>query len=161
MQTQYVCATNQVMAVMQCDGCGVIYGMPEILQQQRKRDGGTFYCPNGHPWVYSEREVDRLKRQLESQARTIAQKQQAIDQEQAATREAREACQKVERRLTAQKGVVTRLKNKVAAGRCPCCDKLFTDLESHMKETHPDFEQQVEGEEETAEKESREGLGDA
>lgn len=43
------------------------------------------------------------------------------------------------RRLSAQRGVTTRIKNRVKHGVCPCCQRTFRQLAAHMKSKHPDF----------------------
>lgn len=39
----------------------------------------------------------------------------------------------------AQKGQNTRLKKRIAAGVCPCCNRSFANLREHMAGQHPDF----------------------
>ena len=41
--------------------------------------------------------------------------------------------------LSAQKGVTTRLKNRVQKGVCPCCNRYFAQLQRHMTTQHPNF----------------------
>lgn len=40
------------------------------------------------------------------------------------------------------------MKNRVANGVCPCCNRHFENLERHMKGQHPDFQPEA-GEERT------------
>lgn len=44
-----------------------------------------------------------------------------------------------ERQASARKGQVTRLKNRAAAGVCPCCTRSFENLRRHMTTKHPTF----------------------
>lgn len=44
-----------------------------------------------------------------------------------------------ERRVSAAKGQVTKLKNRTAAGVCPCCTRSFENLKRHMATKHPAF----------------------
>ena len=53
-----------------------------------------------------------------------------------ALREAREGA---ERRASAARGQVTKLKNRAAAGVCPCCNRQFQNLKNHMATKHPEF----------------------
>ncbi len=46
--------------------CGVTVLLPEVFIPERRKTGETFYCPNGHPRVYKETELDRARKQLES-----------------------------------------------------------------------------------------------
>jgi hypothetical protein len=34
---------------------------------------------------------------------------------------------------------MTRIKKRVAAGVCPCCNRSFKDLARHMAGQHPDY----------------------
>jgi len=31
-----------------CSQCGILFGVPETWYQDRRRNHGTFFCPNGH-----------------------------------------------------------------------------------------------------------------
>lgn len=44
----------------------------------------------------------------------------------------------------AQKGQNTRLKNRIAAGVCPCCNRSFQNVARHMAGQHPDFQKHEE-----------------
>jgi hypothetical protein len=112
--------------------CGMRHAIPEEMYDynKRKRDNGGeqvgVYCPLGHSWIISgEGEAAKLRRELEAErdyrARVVAQRDQA------------------EASLRATKGVVTKLKKRVSAGTCPCCNRTFQQLARHMKTKHPDF----------------------
>lgn len=53
--------------------------------------------------------------------------------------EGAEETRTLERRLAAQRGVTTRLKNRVANGVCPCCNRTFANLQRHMSTKHKGF----------------------
>jgi hypothetical protein len=44
-----------------------------------------------------------------------------------------------ERRRRAEKAAKTKIKNRVAKGVCPCCNRTFQNLADHMKSKHPDY----------------------
>jgi len=44
------------------------------------------------------------------------------------------------RRVSAARGRVTKIKRRVQHGVCPCCNRTFSNLASHMKTKHPEFE---------------------
>lgn len=117
-----------------CIVCGCIFGMTPHFIRGRRENGGTFYCPNGHQLTFGESEMDQLRKRIAEKEKVIVQKNQRIDQIVEGKRE-------VERSLIATKGVVTRLKNRAGKGQCPCCDTVFENLQSHMKEVHPEYEQ--------------------
>lgn len=125
---------DETLIVLKC-WCGMRHAVPESLraEQMRQYDNRLevmgVHCPMGHSHVpKGERECDRLKRRLE---REVAWQ----DQLRAELRDA-------ELSLSATRGVVTRIKNRIANGVCPCCSRSFgTDskLARHIKSKHPDF----------------------
>lgn len=100
------------MITVNCGSCGVIFAMSRSHQAGLMRDGGTFYCLNGHARVYSETVADKLKKaqaELESKNRLLtAAKCEATNE-----RNLREA---KERELK-------RHKIRVQNGVCPCCNR--------------------------------------
>lgn len=118
-----------------CCACGVVFGLEAGYRKQRLNDHKDWTCPNGHPQHYTgETEADTLRKQLE---RT---KQEAEWARERARGEERRA-QHAERRLAATKGVVTKMKKRVGAGVCPCCNRHFSALQRHMETKHPEFVQ--------------------
>lgn len=113
------------LAVETCYKCGVVFGMDGNFYDSRWRDRSTFYCPNGHPQAYAVSTEDELRRQL-------------ADSRESATYW-RNSYEGSERRRSALKGVVTRTKNRIAAGKCPECGDHFPNLHRHMHERHPDY----------------------
>jgi hypothetical protein len=103
---------------MRCGGCGIPFAVPDYFQQERKENGGNFYCPNGHSRVYREPDVERLTRELRA---AQAQAVHAEDQRKAAERRAAAA------------------RKRVGNGVCPCCHRTFQQLSRHMKAKHPDY----------------------
>jgi hypothetical protein len=126
--------------VTTCAECGTVFAVGAHFLNARRKDGQTFFCPNGHSLGYGPSEADKLRKQLKQvelakQAAEVGARQAAAD---------REALRRSNRAL---KGVVTRIKNAAARGVCPCCGEYFPDLHSHMQQQHPDYEKQVEPEE--------------
>jgi hypothetical protein len=101
-----------------CITCGVIYGIPVELDNQRRRDKKSIYCPNGHPQVYSQSIEDRLRKELEEERSKLAGAQFEL--------------------MAAEKKV-KRLEKRVKNGVCPCCHRQFVQLTRHMKTKHPDY----------------------
>lgn len=133
-QTGVRTSTRVILEPETCCACGVAFGMPTDLMAARKRDGGWFYCPNGHQQHYAKTEADRLREQL---AREQAQRKAAETRASAAYDQAEAA----ERSARAYRGVATRVKNRAAAGVCPVvpCRRNFTDLAAHMATVHPEY----------------------
>jgi len=123
--------------VEECCNCGMPFGMTASFLKRMREKGESFYCPAGHGQHYTEGEIDKLKGQLREKARQLELQQQWRNEE-------RKAHEKTQRSLTATRGVVTRIKGKVSKGLCPCCQKLFVNLQQHMGTKHPDYEQTME-----------------
>jgi uncharacterized protein with PIN domain len=104
-----------------CGTCGVIYGFPNDLYEQRKRDGLGFFCPNGHERYFTETDRDRLKA---AQARN----RHLEDQLSASKQEAEE-----------HRRTILRERSRFARGVCPCCNRSFTNVRRHMETKHPDY----------------------
>lgn len=101
---------------------------------QAGREKVTFYCGYGHPQVFAigETEEQKLRRERDLLAQRIAERDDEI-------RRQRERAEGLDRRLAAARGVVTRIKNRVGHGVCPCCNRTFEDLARHMTSKHPTF----------------------
>lgn len=37
------------------------------------------------------------------------------------------------------RGVVTKTKNRIGKGVCPCCNRTFVELARHIATKHPDY----------------------
>lgn len=123
---------SSVLITKTCGQCGIHFAVPETFDNARQRDGKTFYCPNGHLRVYRETESDRLKKEL-------AFKQSQLERERATVQRLSDESATAERRLSAAKGQITKIKNRVSKGVCPCCNRQFADLHRHMTTQHPNY----------------------
>ena len=117
-------ATIQIVAHW-CTGCGIPYGLPTGFLDQRRKDHQSWTCPNGCVRYFPKGpdQEQLLRERLKSLESTLTH-----------TRDQRDAAQ---RSANAQKGVATRIKNRVAKGVCPCCNRTFVDLGRHMAGQHP------------------------
>ena len=129
------------MEIHPCAECGVLYGMPKSFLDQRRKDGGTFYCPNGHSLSYNETDLDR-----ERKRRKRAEEDARWEADRAAR--ARADADQAKASARAEKAAKTRIRNsrererqRVANGVCPCCKRSFRDLRRHMASQHPDHAQ--------------------
>lgn len=127
--------TTDTLTVLQCGKCGIVFAVPESFDRKNQETGGSWHCPNGHLRIYRESEADKLRRQLEREKQFSSnlseQKRRAIEQRDAAKRCA-----------AAQKGQKTRIKNRIARGVCPCCNRTFANIGAHMQQEHPHFIEQ-------------------
>lgn len=121
--------------------CKVQFFLPEELYQAALHSRGPinqggiqFYCPYGHQqhYIKGESPEDKLRRERDVLAQRVVQKDDEIRYQQ-------NLRQGTERRLSAVKGMVTRIKNRVGHGVCPCCDRSFQNLTRHMSHKHPDY----------------------
>jgi hypothetical protein len=119
-----------------CVSCQTPFYIPTSLYMAAKASSAiTFYCPYGHPQVFREgpTEADKLRQERDRLTQRLAQKDDEIKHQ-------RERAEAAERSAIARKGVVTRLKNRAAAGICPCCARSFENLRRHMAAKHPEFQ---------------------
>lgn len=121
--------------VSPCAQCKCDVWIPDALYEAAKAsEKVSFHCAYGHSLVFpkGESETDKLRRERDRLAQRVAEK----DDEIARQRKLREG---TEKRLSATRGVITRIKNRVGHGVCPCCNRTFGDLSRHMATKHPTF----------------------
>ena len=125
------------LVVEHCCTCGVVFAIPDGLRNHLvKNPGRPFYCPSGHKqWYTGPTEADRQRERAERAERWL-------NDQRAATRAARDQADAAERSARAYKGHLTRLRNKIAAGVCPCCRRNFTNVRDHMRTEHPAWVEQ-------------------
>ena len=115
---------NTEAVEIQCGECGIIFSVPKHWQEQRRENGKSFYCPNGHCRAYVESEVQKL-------AKALAAERQRREWSEANERAARAAKEKAEAKTA-------RLQRRIKAGVCPLCKRSFVQLRRHMECKHPD-----------------------
>lgn len=116
-----------------CCNCGVEFAMPSELMRELRESHKSFYCPNGHGQSYvGKTDAEKLQEKLEAEQRNT----EWWRKRQLAEERARE---KAEHQRDAYKGHTTRLKKRVAKGKCPCCSCEFVNLKAHMVKRHPEF----------------------
>ena len=117
--------------VEECCACGTPFAFPIDLYKRLQAAGtsGTFYCPRGHTQHYVNKP---LEAQLAEAKNDAAYYHNRLGEE-------RKSHQHTTNRLNATRGVVTRIRKRVQAGICPCCNRKFAALERHMATKHPDY----------------------
>ncbi len=115
-----------------CPNCGVRFGVPDGYTERRQADKKSFYCPNGHSMSYTESEEDRLRRERDKLKQNEAWYEERLRSERASREMA-------ERKLTAAKGQITKIKKRASEGICPCCNRQFANLQAHMHTKHPGY----------------------
>lgn len=119
---------------IKCWKCGTAYLLPEPLYVSAKASEKiSFFCPYGHeahfPSKEQEGRFEALQRERDRLKQQLAEKDDTILAEKIARQEA-------ERVAARAKGQVTRIKKRVSAGVCPCCNRHFPNLERHMATKH-------------------------
>src|SRR5689334_1977262 len=110
------------LKLIECANCGMPFGITETFREQRMEDHRGFMCPNGHSNVYNGKsEAEKLKEQLERSAAREKSLSSVIDRQ-------RETIKGRDHIIRGQKAAKTRLKNRIAAGVCPCCNRTFQNL---------------------------------
>jgi hypothetical protein len=84
-----------------CCTCGVVFAMPSDLISSRKRDGKQYFCPNGHPQLFSKTEAERLQEELDQVKKKLEYRDNTID----SLRSSAEAHYKS---MSAKQGVITK-----------------------------------------------------
>lgn len=120
--TEYV---NCEMTPMKCGECGVPFMVPRYFDDERQSTGKGWYCPNGHCRVYRKSKVQELEEKLANAQRQAQQQQmRALD--------ATERAKTTERQYL-------RIRQRIMAGVCPCCNRTFQNVARHMQTQHPEF----------------------
>ena len=125
-------AFDPFFVVKTCPKCGVVYGLQQAHLDGMRDEKGSYCCPNGHWRTFSEGKYDRLQKE-------ITEKNRQLELVNTRYGNLREDLERTERRLFATRGVVTKIRKRVAGGACPCCNRTFQNLGRHMKTKHPDY----------------------
>jgi Zn finger protein HypA/HybF involved in hydrogenase expression len=123
---------------MECGKCGGVYAITERFREEcfnTKR--GHWNCPYCQSsWTYSGKtEAQQLRDELDNEKRKTQWAKGDASW-------ARGEMHKAKRATIAQKAAKTRIKNRIAKGVCPCCNRYFADVHAHLHNEHPDFENQ-------------------
>ena len=113
---------EQTITYTDCFRCGIPIAMTPRQLERFQQHGETFYCVMGHAQIFSDSEVNQLKRQLR-----IAQDQTTRAQTAQGNAESMLALEETKRR---------KLEKRVHNGVCPKCRRSFVNLQRHMKGQH-------------------------
>ncbi len=58
----YLFQIDTTLITKTCCNCGVLFAMEQGYQQQKRRDGESFHCPNGHGQHYTETDKTKLQK---------------------------------------------------------------------------------------------------
>lgn len=146
MATATVTEFQGEAAVVRRCWCSIAFAIPASLnsyyENANARAHGSFslHCPLGHSMIPKRGDdVVALKDQLARSRSETDNARSDRDWWQARANSTGEELTRTTRRLTAHKGVVTKLRKRVGKGVCPCCHQKFKELRDHMKAEHPDW----------------------
>lgn len=129
---------TQTLTKWPCAACHVPIWLDAETESKLRRTGEVFHCLNGCRNHFGKGEADKLRAELAAER---AEKKRAMGYLAETERQLTRALQDVgteKRSKAAIAGHLTRLRNRVKAGQCPCCDRQFPDLAAHMAAEHPD-----------------------
>lgn len=122
------------MKAVICCQCKVRFGLADDTHMALVQSSATFYCPFGHKQHFSQgpSEAELLRKERDTLKQQMARSESDVAYYRGRSQEA-------ERSASAFKGVATRMKNRVAKGVCPCCNRTFANLQNHMATKHKGF----------------------
>lgn len=110
---------------LMCSHCAVVYYFPKKWCSNAENGKKEWSCPNGHGQVFSDSELNRMRRERDRLKQETARLEDVA-------REARARAEKAEK-------ATKLLKKRTSAGTCPCCARTFSNMAEHMKHQHPEF----------------------
>lgn len=117
---------------VKCCQCGLMYFVPESVEEAWRKSGNGFWCPNGHSLTFGDSENKKLKRELD-----------ASKQREETIRRQRDDAQRLKDAALAANTDLERkarlAKKRAALGVCPCCHRTVSQMARHIKSKHPDF----------------------
>lgn len=109
-----------------CGKCGICFSVPDHWLETRKRNHAYFWCPNGHERYFpGESDIEKAQREVREA--------QALANDHAHGRLV------AEKELERVKAEANRIRKRVAAGVCPCCNRTFANLAGHMRVKHKGY----------------------
>ena len=118
--------------VSDCPSCGVVCAIPTYLERTRRTDGQNFFCPNGHSMSFTVYSVeDHLRKALAAAKAKTERARRSL-----AWAESTAQSANISRGIA--QAAARRLRQRVSAGVCPCCQRTFKQLAAHMKAKHPE-----------------------
>lgn len=120
-----------------CYECSISFGMPQAFYKSRKRDHETWFCPAGHKQYFCDKTDDQKKiQELKNDLQAEINERKFFEKDSKITRNRNKELKKEKAGL---KGQITKTKNRIKNGVCPCCNRTFKNLHDHMKLKHPNY----------------------
>jgi hypothetical protein len=128
---------QQAFAIMDCAECGMLFGLTAEFSDRRREDGESWYCPNGHLQFYGATDLDRERAARERAESELTYARQQRDRARADADHARHVA-------AGHKAYATRIRNRIANGVCPWCNRSFENVRRHVATVHPDHTDELE-----------------
>jgi len=110
--------------VLNCAACSMTFGISTSFENRRREDHDTFYCPAGHSnWYSGLNEKEQLR--------------ESLDRERSRRTHVEDQLAAAEASRRAYKGHLTRIRNRIADGVCPWCQRSFANVRAHVTSQHP------------------------
>jgi len=130
---------------MTCPHCGGLYAIAQDFLDEALKLGGFRQC-----WTcpyckesrgYGEGRIQQLERELAEKARIVQNREQALLSARQRTEDALREADHFRKSRDGMKGVLMKVKTRIAKSTCPCCNRHFPNdkLASHLATKHPDF----------------------
>tara|TARA_A100001201_G_scaffold143757_1_gene147268 strand:- start:18635 stop:19021 length:387 start_codon:yes stop_codon:yes gene_type:complete len=109
--------------------CGHEVAMLSYMVARRREDKAAMWCPycGVKNYFTGDTEKEKLRKQ--------------IDAERRGRQFAEERAKRLDHQRRGEKAAKTRIKNRIANGVCPCCNRTFQNLARHMSSQHPDYKE--------------------
>ena len=118
------------LRVMDCWDCGLVYALTADFAKQRQQDGEGWLCPNGHNTHYTTTDLDRARAARERAESELTYAREQRDRARADADHARHVA-------AGHKAYATRIRNRIANGVCPWCNRSFENVRRHVVTVHP------------------------
>lgn len=127
-------ALTLAIDAIKCGTCNVWFGIERGMLSNLRETGNWFWCPNGCRIYYFEDENTKLRKEAERLRKTV-------EAEREYARSLRATNERVNRRLSAAKGQITKARKRAAAALCPVegCKRSFVNVAKHIETCHPDW----------------------
>ncbi len=120
------------LVLIHCYKCHAAFGLNKDHYERARNTGIGFFCTNGHEQFFCDTEIKKLQRERDQLTARNDQLKAEADYQ-------RNRRRQTERQLSATKGVVTRTKNRISKGVCPCCNRYFANVHKHIESQHPSY----------------------
>lgn len=125
---------TETLTKISCGLCGGVYAISERYRRECQEEALCWHCPYcNKEWGYPG------ETELAKERKKAKRERERADRTEAWLRDEKVRHRGTTLSLTATKGVVTRTKNRIKNGVCPCCKRSFENLQRHMKTKHPRY----------------------